>query len=187
MAGWVNLVAGATQIVIAIAVAVELVRLRRGFPTIALLLIAFFLLDGVVALNRPDPVLGYSPDLDAVLIAIDLAILLGLLVYVRRLVRGALHTVDEAKLRAREYERARRDYTSLLRHRIANPLMTIEGAARTLRARRGDQEKQEQLLETIIEASQNLEKISLEPRPRGAEELDLEPVPRIGNGSTRES
>jgi signal transduction histidine kinase len=99
------------------------------------------------------------------------------------LVRGALQTVDDAELRAQEYERARRDYTSLLRHRIANPLMTIEGAARTLKARRGDDEKREQLFETIIEASKNLEKISLEPRARSDEELELEPAPRIENGS----
>jgi hypothetical protein len=65
--------------------------------------------------------------------------------------------------------------------------MMIEGAARTLRARRGDDEKREQLLETIIEASQNLEKISLEPRARGAEELELEPTPRIENGSAPKS
>jgi signal transduction histidine kinase len=183
MANWVNLIAGVTQIVIAIAVAVELVRLRRGFPRVALLLIAFFFLDGMVALNRPDPLLGYSPTLDAVLIVIDLVVLVGLLVFVRRLVWGALQTVDEAEFRAREYERARRDYAILLRHRIANPLMTIEGAARTLKARRGDDEKREQLFETIIEASKNLEKISLEPRARSDEELELEPAPRIENGS----
>lgn len=187
MAGWVNLIAGVTQIAIAIAVAVELVKLRRGFPRVALLLIAFFLLDGLVALNRPDPLLGYSKNIDAVLIVIDLVVLVGLLVFVRRLVRGALQTVDEAELRAREYERARRDYARLLRHRIANPLMMIEGAARTLRARRGDEEKREQLLEAIIEASENLEKISLEPRPRGAEEIELRPTPRIRNGTISRS
>jgi len=187
MSGWVNLIAGSTQIVIAIAVAVELVRLRRGFPPVALLLVAFFFLDGLVALNRPDPLFGYNPTLDAALVVVDLIVLVGLLVYVRRLARGALRTVDEAELRAREYERARRDYASLLRHRIANPLMTIEGAARTLKARRGDEEKREQLLETIIEASQNLEKISLEPRPRGDEELELRPIPRIEDVSASKS
>ncbi|MGD0274052.1 MAG: histidine kinase dimerization/phospho-acceptor domain-containing protein [Gaiellaceae bacterium] len=185
MSGWVNLIAGSTQIAIAIAVAVELIRLRRGFPRVALLLIAFFFLDGLVALNRPDLLLGYNPTLDAVLIVIDLVVLVGLLIYVRRLVRGALQTVDEAELRAREYERARSDYASLLRHRIANPLMMIEGAARTLRARRGDEEKREQLLQTIIEASENLERISLEPQLRGMEEADLQPVPRIGNGGKK--
>ena len=93
MSSWVNLIAGSTQIAIAIAVVVELVRLRRGFPRVALLLIAFFFLDGLVALNRPDPLLGYNPTLDAVLIVIDLAVLVGLLVSVRRLVHGALQTV----------------------------------------------------------------------------------------------
>ena len=181
MADWVNLIAGATQIVFALAVAVELIRLKRGLPPVALLLIAFFIVDGLVAFNRPDSLFGYNANLDAVLIAIDLIVLLGLLVYVRRLVRAALRTVDEAELRAREYERARRDYTSLLRHRIANPLMAIEGAARTLRARRGDEARREQLLEAIIQASENLEQISLDPRSRGVEELELEPVPRVGN------
>ena len=187
MADWVNLFAGVTQIVIAIAVIFELAILRRGIPRVAVLLVAFFVVDGLVAINRPDSLLGSSAILDAVLTVIDMAVLLGLLVYVRRLVRGALQTVDEAKLRAQEYERARRDYARLLRHRIANPLMMIEGAARTLRARRGDEAKREQLLEAIIEASVNLERISLEPRPRGAEELELEPIPRIRNGFTPES
>ena len=179
MAGWVNLIAGATQIAIAIAVIFELTRMRRGLPLVALLLIAFFVVDGLVAINRPDHFLGYSSRLDALLTAIDMVVLVGLLVYVRRLVRGALETVDEANLRAREYERARRDYARLLRHRIANPLMTIGGAARTLLARRGDETNREQLLESIIEASENLERVSLEPSPESAEEIELEPVPRI--------
>jgi signal transduction histidine kinase len=177
MAAWVNLVAGLAQIVLAIVVSVELIRLRRGFPRVALLLIAFFLVGGATLLNRPDPLIGHSANLDAVLIVIDLVILIGLLAYVRRLVRGALHTIDEAAIRAREYERARRDYASLLRHRIANPLMTIEGAARTLRAHRGDDESREQLLDTIVEASESLEKISLDPQLKSPEEMGLEPVP----------
>jgi len=179
MADWVNLVAGVTQIAIAIAVIFELIRLRRGLPRVAILLIGFFVADGLVAINRPDSLFGYSSTFDAVFTGIDMVVLLGLLVYVRRLVRGALKTVDEAKLRAREYERARRDYASLVRHRIANPLMTIGGAARTLRAKRGDEAGREQLLESIIEASENLEQLSLEPRPKRAEETELEPAPRV--------
>ena len=171
MAVRVNLIAGGIQIAIAIAVVVELFTMRRGLPRVAILLIAFFVVDGLVAINRPDPLLGYSSTLDAVLTGVDMFVLLGLLVYVRRLVRGALQTVDEAKLQAREYERARRDYTRLLRHRIANPLMTIKGAAQTLRAKRGDEARREQLLDSIIEASTSLERISLEPRTKGAEEL----------------
>jgi signal transduction histidine kinase len=183
MAGWVNLVAGVTQIVVALAIVFELVRLRRGFPLVALLLISFFAIDGLVALNRPDPVFGYSPNLDAILIVIDLVVLVVLLACMRQLARAVLRTVDEASIRASEYERARRDYASLLRHRIANPLMAIEGAARTLRARRGEEQK-EQLLETIIEASQSLERISLDPKLRGLEEADLEPLPRLGAGGS---
>ncbi len=178
MADWVNLVAGAVQIVFALMVALALIRLRRGMPPVALLLIVFFVVDGLVALNRPDPLFGYNADLDAVLTVIDLIVLLWLLIYAGRLGRAAIRTVDEAELRAREYERARRDYTSLLRHRIANPLMTIEGAARTLRARRGDPEKREQLLDSIVDASEKLKAISLDPRKRRVEELELEPTPR---------
>jgi signal transduction histidine kinase len=179
MAVWVNLFAGATQIVIAIAVILELIRLRRGLPPVAILLITFFVVDGLVAINRPDHLLGYSSRLDALLTAVDMVVLLGLLVYVRRLVRGALQTVDEAKLRATEYERARRDYARLLRHRIANPLMTIKGAAQTLLARRGDEARREQMLESIIEASTSLERISLEPQANSAEEFSLEPTPKV--------
>jgi uncharacterized membrane protein len=101
MANWVNLFAGFVQIVIAVVVVFELLKLRRGFPPVAILLVAFFVLDGLVALNRPDHLLGYSSSLDAVLTVIDTAVLVGLLVYVRRLVWGALQTVDEAELRAR--------------------------------------------------------------------------------------
>jgi signal transduction histidine kinase len=177
MANWVNLIAGVAEIVIAIAVVFELFRIRRGFPRVALLLILFFLVDGAVAVNRPDPLLPYSPGLDAVLTVIDLTVLLGLLVYVRRLVRGALKTVDEADLRAREYERARRDYSSLVRHRLANPLMTISGAARTLRAGRGDPERRDELLQSIIDASEDLEKVSVDPYLESDEESGLDPVP----------
>ena len=119
MANWMNLIAGGIQIVVSIAVAVELVRLRRGFPLVAVLLIVFFLVDGLVSINRPDRLLGYSANMDAVLTAIDAIVLVGLLVFVRRLVRSALKTVDEAQLRAREYARAHRDYASLARHRMA--------------------------------------------------------------------
>jgi len=179
MADWVNLFAGVAQIAIAIAVVVELIRLRRGVPRVAVFLVAFFVVDGLVAINRPDSLLWSNATLDAVLTLIDILVLLGLLFLVQRLARGALRTVDEAKLRAREYERARRDYARLVRHRIANPLMTIGGAARTLRAKRGDEAGREQLLESIIEASENLEQLSLEPRSKSAEETELEPVPKI--------
>ena len=179
MADWVNLIGGVAQIAIAVAVIFELLRLRRGLPLVALLLIAFFVADGLVAINRPDALLGYSPTLDAVLTLTVVVVLLGLLVSVRRLVRGAMQAVDEANVRASEYERARRDYARLLRHRIANPLTTIGGAARTLLAKRGDEARREQLLESIIEASESLERISFEPRPRSAEESELEPLPQI--------
>jgi signal transduction histidine kinase len=179
MADWVNLFAGITQIAIAIAVVFELVRLRRGVPRVAVFLIAFFVVDGLVAINRPDSLLWSNATLDAVLTMIDMIVLIGLLFYVQRLVRGALQTVDEARLRAREYERARRDYARLVRHRIANPLMTIGGAARTLRAKRGDEVRREQLLDSIIHASESLEQLSLEPRSNSAEENELEPVPQI--------
>jgi signal transduction histidine kinase len=180
MANWMNLVAGGIQILVSLAVAVELIRLRRGFPPVALLLIVFFLVDGLVSINRPDRLLGYSPNMDAILTVIDAIVLVGLLWYARRLVRSALRTVDEAELRASEYARARRDYASLARHRMANPLMAIKGAAQTLEARRGDEDERRQLLDAIIEASDRLEEISLEPERRGLEERELEPVPRVG-------
>ena len=57
--------------------------------------------------------------------------------------------------------------------------MTIGGAARTLRAKRGDEAKREQLLDSIIEASKSLERISLEPQVKSAEETGLEPAPKV--------
>lgn len=72
------------------------------------------------------------------------------------------------------YTRALSDYEQIVRHRVMNPLMVIEGAAHTLRA--GivtDHETCEQLLTAIVESSQRLKHVTLEPEVQRVEEAKL--------------
>ena len=57
--------------------------------------------------------------------------------------------------------------------------MAIRGAAQTLEAGRGGELERRQLLEAIIDASEDLEQISLEPERRTAAERGLEPSPQV--------
>ena len=80
---------------------------------------------------------------------------------------------------AADYRRACRDYRDLVDHRLANPLMVIGGAARTLLASdlpiSGNDRRQ--LLEQIVEQADRMEKISLSPRVTlGPEEHCFKPV-----------
>ena len=83
----------------------------------------------------------------------------------------------EAEWRQAEYERALRDYTTLVRHRLATPLTVIRGAALTLRERPDlPEQERRRLLDLIAEQGERLERLALEPTPR-AEESELRPVP----------
>lgn len=91
-----------------------------------------------------------------------------------------VHRSMNADARARrEYERARRDYRSLMDHRIGNPLAAISGAATTLLSNDIDipAEQQQELLHVIEAEAQRLARIALTPRTVTAEERGLHALP----------
>jgi signal transduction histidine kinase len=174
-----SLVVAVLDLGLALALLPQLGRFGRAFPWLGLLMV-YFGLRGAERLyfavtNHESETASLVSD--GVLVVVLVLLAAGL----RRTVRGLRLAVDEAKLRAQEYERALRDYQQLVRHRLANPLMQVRGSALTLRARRRElaPEEQEQLLEVLDEAAERLEQISLDPGELAAEEHGLEPTPRV--------
>jgi signal transduction histidine kinase len=158
------------------------VRKRLGpRRLLAWLVASYFLIEALVSLNRT----FIHVDAAGTLSRVVLLELIGTVVAVLILVRAShiadviAVIVDEARYRAFEYERARRDYTQIVRHRIANPLTIIKGATQTLDGRALDEATRHELRTAIIEAAERLEAISLEPIRRGREEYELDPVPRV--------
>lgn len=173
-----NLIAAAATIVIGALVIREMARLRLGFPQLGTILVAFFF---TLALDRaaaPDPLLSYSVELDAVTDLLLIALLGALLFRARGLAQGLIATVDEARLRAEEYERARYDYSQLVQHRLANPLTAVYGAAETLQRTDIDEATRKHLLATILEGAQRIEELGLGPERQGAEERELDATPK---------
>lgn len=170
-----NLVAAVIYVAIALVVMVELRRLAIGFPRVALVLLGYFALRAIDLLAAPDPFLGYSRSLDAATDALVIVALVLLLTHARRLARGALATVSEARLRVAEYERARHDYSVTVHAKIAGPLSVIAGAAQSLQAAGDDERAREHLTDLISESasvlrtvSAELEELRTQPRPGGA-------------------
>jgi len=173
-----NLVTAAATLLIAMLVARELLRLRRGFPPVALALTAFFLALAADRVAAPDPFLGYSVLADAVTDVALLLLLALLLTHARRLARSLLATLDEARWRGEEYARARHDYSQLVTHRIANPLAAIKGAAHTLERDDIPGTIRRELLQEILKAAERVEHLSLTPERAGDEERELNAIPR---------
>jgi len=87
----------------------------------------------------------------------------------------------EATSDSEEYQRALFDYTTLVRHRIANPLQSIVGAAATLKARPDLPEDQRlTLLDVIVKEAVVLERICLTPKIMHPSEDALAPTPSFG-------
>jgi len=86
----------------------------------------------------------------------------------------------EATSDSEEYQRALFDYTQLVRHRMANPLQVIVGAAATLRAR-SDLPIDEHLalLDMIVKEAVVLERICLAPNIMPPSEDQLDPTPTL--------
>lgn len=83
----------------------------------------------------------------------------------------------EAAWRTAEYERALRDYSMLIRHRLATPLTAIRGAALTLNTRNDLPEPDRRaLLDLIAEQGALLEQLALDPATK-PEEHELNPHP----------
>ena len=112
-----------------------------------------------------------------VLLAITLVLVITTL---EPIARGIAAREDAARYRAEEYDRARRHYEQVVRHRLFNPLTVIRGAAVTLRDDRiADEDVRARLLEAIVEASDEIEDVSLVPDRRDELERDLDAIPRV--------
>lgn len=160
-------------------------RLGRARPPVIWGLVAFFTIDGMVALNRSELFWARSERL-ANATALDLLalfVLVFVVVQARGIARTAAATLDLARFRAQEYDRARRDYTQVVRHRMMNPLTVIDGAARTLQAGESlDAATRDSLLQAIRESAQVLKDTTLEPERRDELERELQAVPRERDG-----
>jgi signal transduction histidine kinase len=93
----------------------------------------------------------------------------------------------EATSDSEEYQRALFDYTALVRHRMANPLQSIVGAAATLKARPDLPSDQHlALLDVIVKEAGVLERICLTPtimhssEDAHSSEDTLAPTPTLG-------
>jgi signal transduction histidine kinase len=177
----INLIIGLIEIVLVISIVLEARRLNHVRSAMVWGFIGFFAIDALVAINRSEVLWQRSESFAkaTVLDALALVVLVAVLVQSRTIVRGAAATVDLARLRAADYERARRDYTQVVRHRMMNPLTVIEGAARTLEAEtKLDPGLRRDLLKTIIDSALVLKETTLEPEKRDSLERGLTAVPQ---------
>ena len=84
----------------------------------------------------------------------------------------------EATSDSEEYQRALYHYTQLVRHRMANPLHIIGGAAATLQARPTMPEAERaNLVNEIYRQTKILERVCLEPKIMHTNENGLDPRP----------
>lgn len=159
-------------------------RLERVHP-LSLLVAAFFAIEALVSLSRATGPAVAAPSTTSILVLELLGTVsaIAILLVSARLVDAVLAVVDAARTRAAEYERARRDYSQVVRHRINNPLTVIRGAAQTLEAEIADHETRHRLRLAIIEAARVLEEISLGPERLGAEEHELDAIAHVPDGS----
>lgn len=178
----INVVVAFIEFVIVVLMVHEARRLRGGKSSVILGLGVFFLIDALITLNRSE-VIWHRSESFIFATGLDVLALLVLVVVflnARRIAEAAVAIVDMAGYRAREYERARRDYTQVVRHRILNPVTIIRGAAVTLDANDSlDAATRHELLRAIIDSSKVIENVSLEPERLGFEEHGLEATPRI--------
>lgn len=173
---------------LSVAVLVVLgVRARLGrIRPLAWLVVSYFFIESLVSFNRIFARVDVEGTLSRVVVLeiVGTGVILVMLANASRIADVVAFLIDEAEYRAYEYERARRDYIQVVRHRIANPLMVIKGAAQTLEGASIDDATRRELRRAIIEAAERLEAISLEPTQQGAEERDLDAVPRVDRSRT---
>jgi signal transduction histidine kinase len=183
----ISAVDGVVELAVAVLVLLG-VRTRLGrIAPIAWLIVSYFAIEALVSFNRiftlhdPHGALSRAVILEIV----GTVIIIALLANASRIVGAIAFVVDEARYRAAEYARARHDYTQVVRHRIANPLTVIKGAAQTLDVGELDEQMRHALRLAIFEAAQQLEDISLEPIRLGDEEREFDPVPRTHEWALR--
>src|SRR5581483_3585461 len=130
---WPSLVLAALELVLALVVLRYLWRFGRSFPWLGALMLYFAFrgsarLYAAVSGTESESLALTS---DALLVVVLLLTTAGL----GRTVRALHLALDDARIRAEEYERAVVDYRRLARHRLANPLTVVGGGIRTLRLR----------------------------------------------------
>ena len=177
---YTDLVAAIIDFAIAAVVLWQVRRLRTlGVPPVIWGFVAFFLVRALSGLNEQAGVPPYeNAQLELGLDVASVAILVYLLANVGKLTRALLATLREADFRAAEYNRAFRDYTQIVRHRVMNPLTAVQGSAQTLKT--GvitDPEMHTQLCDVIIQMAEKVKHTTLEPERRDALERDLDAVP----------
>jgi signal transduction histidine kinase len=177
---------GVTGLLAAIMVLLTGRRIGLPHPRYALALAAFLGLHGLghvlLVANHQLHVLPRGIDM-ALALTFDVAAA-GMLAYLLwsayRVAARVTSSIDEATMRAEEYERARRDYVALMRHRIANPLTVLRGGAQTMLSL--DQlptATRHELLEAMLEAASSLESASADAELRDDTERELRPAPSL--------
>ena len=172
----VNIAIGILQVVFALVVVRHVARFGRSFPWL-MVLVAFFFVRGT---DRIYSGLSESERLGIAVDLVALACVVLLITGIDKTVRALRASQDEAALRTQEYERALADYRRLARHRLANPLTAIRGSISTLRDMPDlDDATRRQLLDTVNEEAERLERVALEPEISSAEERGLRPTPDL--------
>lgn len=173
-----------------VAAAYLILRVRRLAGHLTVATIALGSVFGLRGISRLFEARGVAIVADErVVTAIELMLVVALvwiLATLEPVVRGLVAREDAARLRAEEYDRARRHYTQVVRHRMMNPLTTIKGGAQTLLVDRAiDPVTQARILDAMIAACDELEHVSLEPERRDELEHDLDAVPNVDGSSDR--
>lgn len=174
----VGLAVGLLEVVLAVFAARELRHHGRRFPWLVLLGV-FFAARGCYRIY----VAFSAAESESVLLGFDalaVAVLLLLILRLEDTISGLRRAEDAADWSRGEYERALGHYRSLVRHRLANPLTVLRGAAETLARREpelapGERARLLGLLRTELD---RLEATALEPVPVSEEERELDPEPR---------
>lgn len=176
------LVLGFLNLVFVVVLVRITLRFGTRFPGIYLVP-AYFLLRTVqhfweyfdATVPSPSPI-HVLTDLALICLAAYLVVTIG------RTLGRLTSTLDETERVAREYRRALHDYERLVRHRLANPLTVISSGLETMDAL-GDapanHEHRTKVLETMRQASNDLQYVSLAPSPLRPEERELDPTPHV--------
>jgi signal transduction histidine kinase len=176
-----NLVAGLVELSVVGLILWESRELGVKRPPLIWGLCIFFAIDALIPITRSE-LLWRQTEHFAIATALDIAslvVLMLVLANARHLTRAALATVNLAEYRAAEYERARRDYTQVVRHRVMNPVTVILGAADTLRAGAlANKELTERLLVAIEDSARAIQNETLVPERRDDLERGLDALPR---------